>query len=162
MSEPDESEPVPVNEHVSEEQIQFESDDEGNQIPVIQIPLSDLISDTGVVRNVNSEYSDAVSWNLEHQRHDADIRSKADDRLSVPHSCLLSPALSVSCTPVDSKQAKNTTALDAARAQMAVSAVYNNLIVTSNSTPATISSKGCLELGNPVLSNGPERLNTTH
>ena len=165
-SEPSESEPLPVDEDVSEHQIQFELDEEGNQIPVIQIPLSDLISDTGIVRNFNSEYSDSGSWNLDcNQRLDAEMRSQSEDRLSVPqHSCLPSPALSVSCTPVPdtSKQAKNTTALDAARAQMAVSAVYNNLIVASNANPATISSKGCLELGNSVLSNGPDRLHTTH
>lgn len=126
----------------SEEQNLFELDEEGNQIPVIQVPLSDLISDTGLIRTIHSSH-------LSPDCRRPDMRKA---HLSEPHSCS-SAAPSAASTP-DSKQAKNAP-LDAARAQLAVSAVYHNLLPDGS----LITGKGCMDLGDPVLRNGPDRLN---
>lgn len=133
--------------------LHYESDDEGNQIPVIQIPLSDLISGSGRSLYSSSQRPRTPDFN----RLEGGV-VKSGGRIPDSHSC--SPTSVTSA--VDYKQAKT---LDAARAQMAVSAVYNNILSSPNATSLTdgLSGKNCqLELSDPVLSNGPDRLNTMH
>lgn len=132
-----------------------ESDDEGNQIPVVQIPLSDLISGSAATR---SFHSNLMTQAADPYRLETEVRKSAG-RLPDPHSCPLASV--TSSTAVDCKQAKT---LDAARAQMAVSAVYNNILSSpTNTSLDVLSGKSCqMGLGDPVLSNGPDRLNTMH
>lgn len=148
-----------------------EFDEEGNQIPVVQIPLSDLISGSSPsssFRTFSTAFSDVgfLSRSADLQLVQPDAIRKASDWTTEAHSRPLAPPITPASCPSAPKQAKTAT-LDAAQAQLAVSAVYTSILSASRATssPATslaaLSGKGCLDL-DPVLSNGPDRLNTMH
>ena len=126
------------------QEMEYELDQEGNQIPVVQIPLSDLISGSFRTFDASAATEDCL-------HPEAEAAKQSSDQEAEQHSRSL-----VSSSPFDpnSKQVRTAT-LDAARAQMAVTAVYHSMSASLDG----LSGKSCMD----AVLNGPEtRLNTMH